>query len=402
MSDDSVEDIKLERSVLDSVKEPNERIDIYGAYIGMDVHKDTIVWSVARPGRSEPEFCGEIANRPGKVAKLVERLSKEFAGQVFLWCYEAGPCGYVLHRQLLELGQDCQVVAPSKIAKKPGDRIKTDKRDSLNLARLLRNGDLHSVWVPDVEQESMRDLTRAHGDIKEQQRKARQQLGAFLLRHGCCYTTGRSRWTKTYYNWLEELRLPTPTQQLVLQEYSNAVREADERLRGMRVLLEKTLPDWSMAPLVYSLKALRGVDTLAAMIIISELGDISRFESPRQLMSFLGLVPSEHSTGTRRRQGAITLAGNGHVRRVLIESAWCYRFQARKTTHLKRKEANASEPAKAIAWKAQKRLCGRYRNLTQSGKNTKLVCVAIARELVGFIWDVVRHEMPKVSAAANR
>ena len=401
MNNSSVENIELEPSVLESVKPPR-RVAVYAAYIGLDVHKDTIAWSVARHGRSEPEYRGEIANRPGKIAKLVEKLSKEFGAQVLLWCYEAGPCGYVLHRQLLDLGQDCQVVAPSKIPKQPGDRIKTDKRDSMKLARYLRSGDSHSVWVPDIEQESMRDLTRAYSDIKEQQRKARQQLGAFILRHGCRYTAGRSRWTKMYYNWLEELRLPTETQQVVLQEYVNAVREADERLRGMISLLDRTLPEWSMAPLVYSLKAMRGIDTLAAMIIISELGDISRFESPRQLMSFLGWLPSEHSSGKRRRQGAITLTGNGHVRRVLIESAWCYRFQARKTMHLKRKEADASKEAKAIAWKAQKRLCGRYRSLSQSGKNTKLVCVAIARELVGFIWDVVRHEMPKVNAASSR
>lgn len=397
MINSSEEIVELESSVLNAVKVPHERVDIYAAYIGMDVHKDTIAWSVAREGRSEPQYRGEIANRPGKIEKLVKKLSEEFEGQVLLWCYEAGPCGYVLHRQLLELGQDCQVIAPSKIPKEPGERIKTDKRDAIKLARLLRSGSLRAVWVPDIEQESMRDLTRAHADIKEQQRKARQQLGGFLLRHGCSYTTGRSRWTKMYYNWLEELRLRTPMQQVVLQEYINAVREADERLKSMRTLLEDALPDWSMSPLVYSLKALRGIDTLAAMIIVSELGDISRFESPRQLMSFLGLVPSEHSTGKRRRQGGITLTGNGHVRRVLIESAWCYRFQARKTMHLKRKEADASKEAKAIAWKAQKRLCARYSRLTQSGKNTKLVCVAIARELVGFIWDVVRHEMPKVN-----
>lgn len=390
-----------EHSVLMSAKEPSGRVDVYAAFVGLDVHKETIVWSVAEPGRGEPQFGGEIQNRPGKIAKLVEKLNKQYGGQLLLWCYEAGPCGYVLHRHLLDLGQDCQVVAPSKIPKNAGDRIKTDRRDSMNLARLLRNGDLHPVWVPDLEQESMRDLTRAYGDIKQQQKKARQQLSAFLLRHGCRYTTGRSHWTKSYYRWLEDQKLATPIQQVVLQEYVNCVKEADERLRGMKTLLEKALPEWSMAPLIYSLKALRGINTLAAMIIISELGDISRFESPKQLMGFLGLVPSEHTSGPKRRQGSITLAGNGHVRRVLVESAWCYRFQARKTAHLQRKEAGASDQAKAIAWKAQKRLCGRYRTLTQAGKNTKLVCVAIARELVGFIWDVVRHEMPKVKIAAS-
>ncbi|NND90313.1 MAG: IS110 family transposase, partial [Granulosicoccus sp.] len=250
--------------------------------------------------------------------------------------------------------------------------------------------------VPDSEQEAMRDLTRARGDIKAQQLKARQQLGAFLLRHGCLYSGGKSRWTKMHYNWLEELRFDYDLQQVVLQEYINAVKEADTRLASMDSLMHKALPTWSMAPVVYSLKALRGVDTLAAMILMSELGDISRFESPRQLMSFLGLVPSEHSSGPTRRQGAITLTGNGHARRILVESAWCYRFPARQTMHLKRKAADASDQAKDIAWKAQKWLCARYRDLSQSGKNTKVVCVAIARELVGFIWDITCQEMPRV------
>ena len=373
----------------------------YPAYIGLDAHKDTIAWAIALEGRSEPQYRGEIANRTKNIDRLIQRLNKQFKGEVLLWCYEAGPCGYGLHRQLLESGHDCQVVAPSKIPRQPGERVKTDRRDAIKLARLLRSGDLSGVWVPDTEQEAMRDLTRARGDIKAQQIKARQQLGAFLLRHGCLYSGGKSRWTKTHYDWLEELRFEYDLQQVVLQEYINAVKEADARLASMNTLMEKALPTWSMAPVVYSLKALRGVDMLAAMILMSELGDISRFESPRQLMSFLGLVPSEHSSGSKRRQGAITRTGNGHARRVLVESAWCYRFPARQTMHLKRKAADASDQAKSIAWKAQKRLCGRYKDLSQSGKNTKVVCVAIARELVGFIWDITCQEMPKVDQVAR-
>lgn len=373
----------------------------YPAYIGLDVHKDTIAWAVARQGREEPEYRGEIANRERNIAKLVERLTHEFDGQVLLWCYEAGPCGYELHRQLLELAQDCQVVAPSKIPRQPAEKIKTDRRDAIKLARLLRSGDLSGVWVPDVEQEAMRDLTRARGDMKKQQLKACQQLNAFLLRHSCVYTAGKSKWTKMHYNWLENLRLDNHLHQIVLQEYINAVKQADERLHTMNTLMAKALPEWSMAPVVDSLKALRGIDTTAAMILLSELGDISRFDSPRQLMCFLGLVPREHSSGSSRRQGPITRTGNSHARRVLVESAWCYRFPARQTPHLKRKACDASDQAKAISWKAQKRLCVRYRELAQSGKNTKLVCVAIARELVGFIWDIVRHEMPKVDQVSR-
>lgn len=373
----------------------------YPAYIGLDVHKATIAWAIAREGRQEPEYRGEIANRARDVAKLVDKLTREFAGELLLWCYEAGPCGYDLHRQLLELGQDCQVVAPSKIPRQPGEKIKTDRRDAIKLARLLRSGDLSGVWVPDVEQEAMRDLTRARGDMKQQQLKARQQLGAFLLRHSCVYTAGKSRWTKRHYNWLEEVRFDNPLHQIVLQEYINAVKQADERLQTMNTLMAKALPEWSMAPVVHSLKALRGIDTTAAMILIAELGDVSRFESPRQLMAYLGLVPSEHSSGSRRRQGHITLTGNTHARRILVESAWCYRFPARQTAHLRRKADKASDEAKAIAWRAQKRLCARYSDLSRAGKNTKVVCVAVARELVGFIWAVVCQEMPKVNQVSR-
>jgi transposase len=373
----------------------------YPAYIGLDVHKETIVVAVARAGREAPESRGEIANKPKTVAKRVERLNREFDGEVLLFCYEAGPCGYGLYRQLLELGQDCQVVAPSLIPKKPGERIKTDRRDARKLAQGLRNGDLTAVWVPDEEQEAMRDLTRARNDMKSQERKARQQLNAFVLRHGHAWPSNRTRWTKTHYNWLESLKFAHDWQQVVLQEYIDAVVAASQRVADITAQMERVLPQWALAPVVDCLIALRGIDKLAAMVLLAELGDLSRFDSPRQLMAFLGLVPSEHTSGGRRRQGAITKTGNHHARRVLVESAWSYRFPARQTAHLKRKAANASDEAKAIAWRAQKRLCGRYRTLLQAGKNTKQTTVAIARELVGFIWDIACHEMPKVQPAAR-
>ena len=366
------------------------------AYIGLDVHKETITVAIARSGREAAESSGEIANKPKAIAKLVKRLNSEFEGEVLLFCYEAGPCGYVLYRQLLELGHDCQVVAPSLIPKKPGERIKTDRRDARKLAQTLRSGDLTAVWVPDDEQEAMRDLTRARNDMKAQERKARQQLNAFVLRHGHAWPSNKTRWTQTHYNWLESLKFAHDWQHVVLQEYINAVKGATERVSDMMAQMERVLPQWSMAPIVDSLVALRGIDKLAAMVLLAELGDISRFESPRQLMAFLGLVPSEHSSGGRRCQGAITKMGNSHARRMLVESAWSYRFPARQTAHLKRKAVNASDEAKAIAWKAQKRLCGRYQTLTHAGKNTKVVCVAIARELSGFIWDIVCREMPRV------
>jgi transposase len=304
----------------------------------------------------------------------------------------------VLYRQILASGHDCQVVAPSRIPKAPGERIKNDRRDALKLARLLRGGDLTAVWVPDQEQERMRDLSRARDDMKGQERKARQQLNAFLLRHGYHWPRDKSRWTPAHESWLAGLKMEHPWQQVVLEEYIAAERAAGERVAQLNDQLMRALPEWSLAPVVDSLIALRGVDKLAAIVLLAELGDISRFDSPRQLMAFLGLVPSEHSSGGRRRQGGITLTGNAHARRMLVESAWSYRFPARQTKHLKGKARHASKEAKQIAWKAQTRLCGRYRTLTRAGKSTKLVCVAIARELAGFLWDIVRQEMPRPAA----
>jgi len=396
MKEFNAEAVRIETaSALEAVR-PAQAGRKYPAYIGLDVHKETIAVAVARVGRAAPESRGEIANKPKTVANLVERLNQEFDGEVLLFCYEAGPCGYGLYRQLLALGHDCQVVAPSLIPKKPGERIKTDRRDACKLARTLRNGDLTAVWVPDEEQEAMRDLTRARDDMKGQERKARQQLNAYVLRHGHAWPSNKTRWTQTHYNWLESLKFAHDWQQVVLQEYIDAVKAASQRVADITAQMERVLPQWSLAPVVDSLVALRGIDKLAAMVLLAELGDISRFDSPKQLMAYLGLVPSEHSSGGRRRQGAITKTGNSHARRMLVESAWSYRFPARQTAHLKRKAANASDEAKVIAWRAQKRLCGRYRTLLQAGKNTKQTTVAIARELTGFIWDIVCHEMPKV------
>ena len=401
MKEFNVEAVQVETvSALETVRQAQAERQ-YPAYIGLDVHKDTIVVAVAWAGRAAPELRGEIANKPKAVAKLVARLNREFDGEVLLFCYEAGPCGYGLYRQLLALGHDCQVVAPSLIPKKPGEKVKTDRRDAGKLSRLLRSGDLTAVWVPGEEQEAMRDLTRARDDLKAQERKARQQLNAYVLRHGHAWPSSRTRWTRTHYNWLESLTFNHDWQQMVLQEYIDAVRAASARVADITAQMERVLPQWSLAPVVNSLVALRGIDKLAAMVLLAELGDISRFDSPKQLMAFLGLVPSEHSSGRRRRQGAITGTGNGHARRMLVESAWSYRFRARQTMHLKRKAKHASAEAKAIAWRAQKRLCGRYRTLVHAGKNTKQANVAVARELAGFIWAIVCQEMPKLQQSAR-
>lgn len=358
----------------------------FSKYVGMDVHKDTISVGVADGDGSAPFFYGTFQNNPEVIRKLVKKMSPH--GEVVSFFYEAGPCGYGLYRLLTSLGHECTVVSPSLIPKKPGEHVKTDRRDSVTLARTGRAGDLTPVWVPGLDQEAMRDLSRAREDMKSMERRARQRLSGFLLRHGKVYS-GKTRWTQAHFRWLEKVKFENPIQQIVFQEYLDVVIESRERVAGIIKEMERALKDWSMAPVVEGLMALRGVSFITAMSTAAELGDITRFDSPRQLMAYLGLVPSEHSSGSRRRQGGITKAGNGHVRRLLVESAWCYRFPARKSTCLQRRAKRASPGVQAIAWKAQKRLCGRYRNLINRGKTKGKVCTAVARELAGFIWAIV-------------
>ncbi len=355
--------------------------------------------AVAPAGRESPTNYGELANTPTAIGKPPDKLARRYDGEVIQFCYEAGPCGYEVYRQLKGLGFDCAVVAPSRIPKAPGARIKTDRRDACKLARLLRSGELTSVWVPDEEQEAMRDLVRARADFKHAERKARQQLGAFLLCHGRVWS--RSCWTQAHFAWPDGQRFERDWQERAFREYLDGVRAASDRVSALTKQLHEALASWSMAPVVRSLMALRGVDVITAMTVLSELGDVSPFDEPRQLMAYLGLVPSEHSSGSRRRQGGITRTGNRHVLRLLVELAWCYRFPARRTAYLKRKASAASDEAKAIAWKAQRRLCGRYRHLLKAGKNSKQANVAVARELSGFVWEIVRREMPRILPAAG-
>lgn len=362
-------------------------------HVGLDVHKDTIAVAIAggeRSGGGGGRSWGTIENRPGQVKKLVKALSPH--GEVVRFYYEAGPCGYGLYRQLTALGHDCQVVAPSLIPRKSGDRIKTDRRDALNLARLGRAGELTTVWVPDDEQEAMRDLMRCREDAKVSQRQMRQQLSGYLLRHGRVYADG-DKWTQRFFRWLETLKFDSPIQQIVFQEYVDAVTQATAKVTSLDKQIEESVQGWSMKPMVEALMALRGFQRIAAMTVVAELGDVTRFDSPRQLMAFLGLVPSEHSSGQTTHRGGITKAGNSHVRKMLIESSWCYRHPARKTAHLQRKAQKTPPAVQAIAWKAQKRLCGRYRKLTERGKPPTVVVAAIARELSGFIWAIYQQVM---------
>lgn len=284
----------------------HKNLEDYCAYIGLDVHKETIAIAVATRGRGKVSYRNEIPNRPKNIKKIVDKLIKEFDGELLLFSYEAGPCGYDVYHQLIALGVDCEVVAPSLIPKKAGDRVKTDKRDAIGLARLSRSGELTAVWVPEPEQEAMRDLTRAREDIKAVELKAKQQLGAFLLRHGKLYEKEKTRWTKGHFNWLETVKFNSSVQQIVLQEYINSVKDSVKRVAGIRSEMDNALKTWSLRPVVEALISLRGIDIVTAMTVMAELGDISRFDKPRQLMAFLGLVPSEYSSGGKRRLGSIS------------------------------------------------------------------------------------------------
>lgn len=358
-------------------------------FVGMDVHKATISVAVAEGARGgEVRHLGNIPNRADHVGKLVERLGKNV--QKLRFCYEAGPCGYGLHRQLTGLGHECVVVAPSLIPMKAGDRIKTDRRDAVMLAKLHRAGELTAVWVPDGAHEAMRDLVRARATSVRVLGKARQHLQGFLLRHGRIYA-GKKGWTQPYRRWLTTVRFDHPAQQLVLQDYIHSVEDAEARIGRLTKQIAELVPNWSMATVVEALQAMRGVAFIVAVTVVAEVGDFSRFDNPRQLMAYLGLVPSEYSSGATTRRGGITKAGNALARRVLIEGAWTYRMQARISRKLHDRVEGLPQAIRDIAWKAQVRLCARYRRLTAAGKAKVVVTTAIAREMVGFLWAIARQ-----------
>lgn len=358
----------------------------FSKFVGLDVHKATIAVAIADKAGGEPRFFGEIPNTSVAIAKLMTQLAKDRAPLSL--CYEAGCCGYVIHRQLTKLGYFCQVIAPSLIPKKAGDRVKTDRRDSLMLARLLRAGELTGVWIPDGLQEALRDLTRAREDMKHLQRQSKQQLLGFLLRHGVGGFTGKSNWTQAHFRWFETVKFDQPAQQIVFQEYIDIIKASIKRVQGLDQHIEVTARASGVWTIIEALMALRGVSLLTAATIMAEVGDLSRFASAPQLMAYLGLVPSESSSGPTKSRGGITKTGNSHVRRVLVEAAWTYRHPARKTRTLQRKAERTSDAVQALAWKAQQRLCGRYWALDAKGKLKVQTCTAVARELAGFIWAI--------------
>src|SRR6516165_4070618 len=360
-------------------------------YIGLDVHKETIAVALAEAGlRGDVREYGKIANTPAAVKALVAKLARN--GHELRFCYEAGPCGYGIQRQLTALKHDCMVVAPSLIPRRPGERIKTDRRDAINVAKLHRAGELTPVWVPDEAHEAIRDLVRARLAAVRTLRQARQQLSGFLLRHGHHYN--RPAWTLMHRRWLAGLRFEHAVHHLVLEDCITAVEAATVRRDRLEAHIEAVLPDWSLAPVVRALQALRGLALVGAATLAAELGDITRFTKPRQLMAYLGLVPSEHSSGGTRRQGGITKAGNGAARRMLIEAAWSYRFPARISREQLLRQEGLTRSIRDTAWKAQERLCRRYRKLARAGKPPTVVTVAIARELAGFVWAIARQAQP--------
>jgi transposase len=358
-------------------------------FIGMDVHKESIaVAYVAQDHGAEVIYLGTIGTRRCDIDQLIRKMQSKAKHLVFV--YEAGPCGYWRYRYLSKKGYDCWVVAPSLIPKKAGDRVKTNRRDAVQLARLARSGDLTSVYVPKVEDEAIRDLSRAREDTLSDLKDAKFRLKAFLLRHDIRYT-GRANWSPAHLRWLSEVVCQTPAQQIVFQEYVRAITEHTERLQRLEQELQEQVKTWRLHPVVEALQALRGVQFTVAVTTVAELGDLTRFDHPRELMKFLGLIPSEYSTGERRRQGSITKAGNTHARRALVEGAWAYRYPAKVSRHLQLRLEQQPKVIQDISWKAQVRLCKRYRKLLARGQHANQVVVAIARELVGFMWAIAKQ-----------
>jgi len=357
-------------------------------FVGLDVHKDSIAVAHATGGGVEPPvFVGEIGTRQADIDRLIRRLQGKAPALRF--AYEAGPSGYGLYRYLTGKGLVCEVVAPSLIPRRPGDNVKTDRRDAVELARLLRSGDLTAVYVPTVEDEAIRDLCRARDAARVTLKDAKLRLKAFLLRLGLHYV-GRADWNAAHKRYLAKVVCPTPAQQIVFQEGARAVDEQVDRLARIEADLQELAPHWRRYPVVQALQALRGVQWVVALTVVAELGDLTRFDNPRQLAAFVGLVPSEYSSGPARRQGGITKAGNGRARRVLVEAAWAYRHPAKVSLHIQQRIDRLPKALQDLGWKAQVRLCKRYRRLVARGKHPNVVVTAIARELLAFMWAIAR------------
>jgi transposase len=362
------------------------------AFVAFDVAKLKHAVAVAQGDRSgEVRFLGEVENRPAAIERTIGKLGKRY--DRLHVCFEAGPTGYGLYRQVRELGHDCMVVAPALIPKRLGERVKTNRRDAVTLARLHRAGELTGVWVPDAVHEAVRDLVRAREAAADDLRRKRQQLLSFLLRHGRIYDGG-GHWTLAHRRWLARQAFEHTAQQIVFQEGVDAIEDAAKRLHRFDEQLAAVVPTWSMAPVVEAYQAMRGASFLVAVTFAAEIGDVRRFDTPPQLMAFLGLVPGERSTGDTIRRSGLTLAGNRRARRALVEAAWTYRYPARVSETLRARLEGLPKAVRDIAWKAQIRLCARYRRLSAAGKKLPVVVAAIAREMAAFLWAIGREVAP--------
>jgi transposase len=357
-------------------------------FIGLDTCKEAIAIAIAEADREgEVRYFGQIANEPAAVLKFVKKMASKY-GKLF-FCYEAGPCGYGLQRQIAGLGHDCVVIAPSHTPVKKGIHVKNDRRDALELARLHRAGDLTPIWVPDESHEAMRDLVRARTTAMEMLKRHRQHLQAFLLRHGRVFQ-GKTHWSKAHINWIGELKFDHSAHHILIEEHLAAIRDSQARQARLEQQISNLLPSWAMAPVVKAVQAMRGISETSAVILVSEIGDFNRFAHPRQFVSYLGLSPSEHSSGKSVIRGPITKAGTARGRRVLIEGAWTYRLPARVSPRVVKRHDGISKEILDIAWKAQLRLCKRFRSMRARGKNKNIVVTAIAREMACFVWAIAR------------
>jgi transposase len=366
------------------------------AFVAFDTSKLRNAVAIANGSRDgEVRFLGEIENTAAAVAKLVRKLASKYERLTF--CYEAGPTGYGLYRTITRLGHECMVVAPSMVPTRPGDRVKTNRRDAIALVKLLRAGELTAVWVPDPHHEAVRELTRAREAAVQDVRRKHQHISAFLLRLGRHYP-GKTTWGKAHWTWLRSQTLEYREQRIVFEEMLLAARQAEERVVRLEQAVRAAVPEWSLREVVMALIAMRGMDMVSATTFLAEIGDLSRFRTPRELMAYLGLVPSEHSTGDTIIRGPITKAGNRRARRTLVECSWSYQYPPRVGRDKQPKVEAAPRAVREIAWKAQCRLCARYRALLRNGKGKNVAITAVARELAGFIWAVHREVTSNGSA----
>ena len=360
-------------------------------FVGFDTAKTYTEVACAEVGYNvKPTHHSKIRTTKQGIEKLVRQLHSKYSGAKLIFVYEAGPCGYWIDRLLTKLGHQCYIVAPSLIPKKAGARIKTDKRDALMLTQLLKTGDVDPIYVPEPEDEAIRDLSRIRERVMNDLKAAKYQLKAMLLRNHIQYE-GKDTWTLKHLRWLTELVLPYPPQQLVLQEYIQTVNERMARLSRLDDELLYHVKQWRFYPVVKAIQAMRGVRLLVAAGVVSELGDLTRFDHPSKLMAYVGLVPSEYSSGDTRKLGGITKTGNSRARRLLVEGAHAYKHVANISTELQKRQEGLPKEIIDIAWKAQQRLCKRYSRLMKRGKHRNLVVAAIAREMIAYIWAISRE-----------